>query len=103
MCPQTCEWTRPITAIFSCPGFAWAASTAASNKHGTACFIIYSNAITSNPIEGAPTDRLAMSTDTRFGATTRLVHRYGFGIIIALLVVSTVMAWNIQENFSERS
>src|SRR3954447_17852249 len=38
-----------------------------------------------------------------FRLTTRLAHRYGFAIIIALLVVSTVMAWNIQEDFSERS
>ena len=33
----------------------------------------------------------------------RLVLRSGFSIIIGLLVISTVMAWRIQESFSQRS
>jgi signal transduction histidine kinase len=33
----------------------------------------------------------------------RLVLRSGFSIIIGLLVISTVMAWRVQENFSSRS
>lgn len=33
----------------------------------------------------------------------RLVLRSGFSIIIGLLVISTVMAWRIQETFSQRS
>jgi signal transduction histidine kinase len=33
----------------------------------------------------------------------RLVLSSGFGIIIALLVISTALAWRIQETFSERS
>ncbi len=33
----------------------------------------------------------------------RLAQRSGFGIIIGLLLMSTLMAWGIQESFSERS
>ena len=35
--------------------------------------------------------------------SNRVVLRSGFGIIIALLVLSTALAWRIQESFSERS
>jgi signal transduction histidine kinase len=44
-----------------------------------------------------------MFEDKRVGINNRLAQRSGFGIIIGLLVVSTLMAWGIQESFSVRS
>ncbi len=44
-----------------------------------------------------------MSDQNRMAITNRLAQRSGFGIIIGLLVVSTLMAWGVQETFSERS
>jgi len=44
-----------------------------------------------------------MSEQIRIGFTNRLAQRTGFGIIIGLLVISTLMAWGVQETFSEQS
>lgn len=44
-----------------------------------------------------------VSDEKRPGITSRLAQRSGFVIMIGLLVLSTVMAWRIQESFSERS
>jgi signal transduction histidine kinase len=41
--------------------------------------------------------------NSRMAISKRLVLRSGFSIIIGLLVISTVMAWRVQESFSSRS
>ncbi len=44
-----------------------------------------------------------MANRRALASRSRLAQRTGFGIIIALLLLSTVMAWGVQETFSKRS
>lgn len=46
---------------------------------------------------------IRMSDNSSMAIGKRVVLRSGFGIIIALLVISTALAWRIQESFSKRS